>query len=501
MSNAPSTTPGPSTSSPSPYLEGPYAPVLDEHTALDLKVVAGELPKDLEGHFVRNGANPRFAPKGRYHWFDGDGMVHGIELRDGKASYRNRFVRTDGLAAEVDAGAPLWTGILEPADFSNPRGVFKNTGNTDLVFHAGKLLALWWQSGAPYVLSLPDLATCGKERFGGTHKRGIAAHPKVDPVTGEMMFICFSPFPPFLQYGVVDPDGQVRHFVDVEGIPGIRYQHDIAITERFTVLMDLSMYPDPEELAQGRQRIKFFRDRPARFGIIPRRGAGSSVRWFDVDPCYVYHTINAWEEGNEVVLVGCRMTNPVVGDPDAPKDDRVVPAIGLQRLEPYLHEWRFDLETGRATERVLGDTLQEFPRMDNRLLGRRSRYSYAPRVMRAPTVLFDAVVKHDHATGREDVYAYPKGWFGGEIVVCPRTGSTAEDDAYLCTFVTEAATGASELYVWHARDFGEPVARVAIPHRVPIGYHAFWVPGDAPLASVTPAPAAPRTPGASGARS
>jgi carotenoid cleavage dioxygenase len=465
----------------SPYLEGPYAPVAEESVSRDLRV-KGELPADLLGTFVRNGANPKLPPKGRYHWFDGDGMIHALEIRDGKATYRNRFVRTDALVAESEAGGPLWTGILEPPDLGNPKGPFKNTANTDLVFHAGKLLALWWQSGAPYVISLPDLETCGKERFGGAHKAGISAHPKVDPRTGEMMFITFRPFPPYLSYGVIDPNGHASHYVAIESIPGPRYQHDIAITERFTILMDLPMRPDMDALARGKSRVRFHRDEPARFGVIPRRGTDADIRWFDADPCYIYHTINAWEEGDEVVLIGCRMADPLVGDPSNPKDDRTVPTIGFQRLEPYLHEWRMNLVTGKLTERRVGDTLLEFPRMDNRVLGKKSRYSYSPRVMRAPTVLFDAVVKHDHETGRETVYEYPKGWFGGEIVVCPREGSQGEDDAYLVTFVIEAATGKSEAYVWSARELGEPLARVEIPVRVPIGYHAWWVPAG-PAAS------------------
>jgi carotenoid cleavage dioxygenase len=468
----------------SPYLQGPYAPVADESSARELTVI-GALPEDLDGTFLRNGANPKLPPKGRYHWFDGDGMIHALELGGGRASYRNRYVQTDGLRAETEAGAPLWTGILEPIDLANPRGPFKNTANTDLVYHAGKLLALWWQSGVPYVVSLPELETCGKELFGGAHKPGISAHPKVDPRTGEMMFMTFGMRAPFLSYGVIEADGRVGHYVPIESVPGPRYQHDIAITERFTVLMDLPMYADPELLKVGKSRVKFFRDKPARFGLIPRRGTGADMRWFEAEPCYIYHTINAWEEGDEVVLLGCRIADPLVGDPNNPKDKHPVPAIGLQRLEPHLHEWRMNLVTGKLTERRISDKLLEFPRMDNRVLGKKSRYSYVPRLAHAPTLVFDALVKHDHQTGAETTYEYPKGWCGGEAVVCPRTGSQAEDDAYLVTFAVEASSGKTEAYVWSARDFGAPLARVEIPHRVPIGYHAWWVSAEEATKQVT----------------
>lgn len=460
----------------SPYIEGPYAPVAEEITALDLEVV-GELPPDLHGVFVRNGSNPKLPPQGRYHWFDGDGMIHAIELAGGKAHYRNRFVRTRGLSAEIEAGKALWTGILEPVDLKNPRGPFKNTANTDLVFHAGKLLALWWQSGVPYEVRVPDLETCGEELFGKNHKAGISAHPKVDPRTGEMMFMTFGMLPPFLSYGVIDAKGQLAHFVPITSVPGPRYQHDIAITERFTILMDLPMYSDPEMLKVGKNRVRFFRDKPARFGLIPRHGTDADMRWFEAQACYVYHTINAWEEGDEVVMLGCRIADPLVGDPQNPKTTYEVPSIGLQRLEPYLHEWRMNLTTGKLTERRLGDVMVEFPRMDNRRLGVQSRFSYNPKFAHTPTLIFDGLIKHDFERGTDVTHLYPSGWSAGEAVVCPREGSTGEDDAYVLTFATEHKTGKSELWIWSAKDFGgAPIARVQIPARVPIGYHAWWVP-------------------------
>jgi carotenoid cleavage dioxygenase len=466
------------------YLEGPYAPVQEEIVARDLVAPAGfgEIPKDLVGTFYRNGANPKLPPKGRYHWFDGDGMVHAISFADGKATYRNRFVRTKGLLAEIEAGKPLWTGIMEPPDFGNPHGPFKNTANTDLVYHAGKLLALWWQSGVPYNLRPSDLETCGREMFGpknGTpHKPGISAHPKVDPKTGEMMFITFSVFAPYLSYGVIDAKGELAHYTSIDSVLGPRYQHDIAITEHHTILMDLPMYPDPEMLKVGKSRVKFYRDQPSRFGLIPRRGTNSDVRWFEASPSYVYHTINAWEIGDEVVMVGCHIADPLVGDPTNPTRSFAVPSIGLQRLEPYLHEWRFNLKTGKTTERKLSDAMVEFPRMDNRVLGSKSRYSFNPKVAAAETVVFEGLIKHDFETNRDHVQMYPPGWSAGEAVVCPREGSTGEDDAYVVSFAQEHATGKSELWIFSARDFGAPIARVPIPQRVPAGYHAWWVSAD-----------------------
>jgi carotenoid cleavage dioxygenase len=460
-----------------PYLAGNYAPVHAEIEAADLRS-KGAIPRDLEGVFVRTGANPRFPIEGRHHWFDGDGMIHAVHFEGGRASYRNRWVRTKAFVAEEEEGRALWKGVTERPDMANPRGAFKDTSNTDLVFHAGRLLSLWWLGGEAYVVRVPTLETCGTETWGGRVKT-VSAHPKVDAVTGEMMFFDYKPFPPYLTYGVATAAGEISHLTTID-LPGPRLQHDMAITERFSIFLDMSMMWDPALLAQGKTRVGFFRDKPTRFGILPRHAPGSQVRWFDTSPCYMYHTINAWEDGSRIVLVGCKIDSPLAFDPHNPKDGPAVPTIGFLRLEPRLHRWTFDLESGLVKEEQLDDTLAEFPRMDNRVLGRRSRYAYSGRIAPAPTMFFDGVVKYDTEAGRSWVHRYPDGRFGGETVFAPRTGSKAEDDGYLLTFVVDEATGESELYVLDAAQVDkEPVARIAIPQRVPTGYHTWWVPaGD-----------------------
>ncbi len=462
-----------------PYLAGNYAPIPTEIEAFDLPCAAGAVPRDLAGFFVRNGSNPRFPVKGRYHWFDGDGMMHGVHFEDGRASYRNRWVRTEAFLAEEKAGEALWTGVTERPDFTNPRGAFKDTSNTDVVFHAGQLLSLWWLGGAAYALDCPSLETRGKQTWGGAIKT-ISAHPKVDPVTGEMMFFDYKPFPPYLVHGVISAAGALAHTTPIE-LPGPRLQHDMAITERYSILLDMSMMWDPKLLAQGRTKVGFFRDKPARFGVIPRFGKGEEIRWFETSAFYMYHTINAWEEGDTIVVVGCRIDNPLAGDPENPRGGAAVPTIGFLRLDPRLHRWRIDLRSGKVSEETLDDAPAEFPRMDNRLLGRKSRYSYHGRMAPAETMLFDAVVKYDTDSGRSWVHRYPAGRFGGETVFAPRVGSRGEDDGYLITFVASEASGASELWVLPADDVeAAPVARVTIPQRVPTGYHTWWVGAEEP---------------------
>lgn len=468
---------------PHPYLSGRFAPVFDEISSDPLPIV-GELPRDLRGTYVRNSSNPRFAPKGRYHWFDGDGMIHAISIEDGVARYRNRWVRTKAFAAETEAGCALWTGVTERPDFTNPRGPFKDSANTDLVYHAGKLLALWWLGGEPYVVRLPDLATCGTESF-GEKIRTVSAHPKVDARTGEMMIFDYKPYPPYLSYGVIGADGTLSHFTTLD-MPGPRLQHDMAITENYSLLFDMSLMWDPELLKVGKTRVRFFRDKPSRIGVLPRYGKGEQIRWFTCSPFYMYHTINAWEEGDKIVLVGCRIEYPLADDPENPASQGVVPTLGFLRLAPHLHRWTLDLVTGSVREEVLDDEFTEFPRMDNRLLGRHSRYSYNPRIGRVPEMNFNGIVKYDTDRGTSETYDMPAGSYCGETTFAPRAGESLpssdqdknrarEDDGYVLTFA-EIGDERSELQIFDARavDRG-PLARVQLPRRVPTGYHTYWI--------------------------
>lgn len=459
------------------YLDGIFAPVTDERDDLDLEVI-GELPAGLDGMFVQNNPNPRQPPPGAYHWFDGDGMIHGVMLRDGRATYRNRAIDTRGTAAEAAAGRALWGGILDDFDPTTAGPHDKNTANTDLVWHGGRLLALWWLGGEPYEIAVPSLATRGPLDFGGTLDGGVAAHPKVDPVTGELVFFDYDVYrAPHLTYGVASQDGRVTHRTPIE-IPGARLFHDIAITPNHTILLDLPMLWDPIKLAQGKRRVRFDRSLPARYGIIARHGDGSTVRWFEGPPCYIYHTVNAWEETTpaghtRIVMTACRIEDPIPRVPHA--EEPHIPRLYFLRMRPCFYRYTFDLGTGQMTEEQLDDRLTEFPRMNEDHLGRPTRYGYHQRLAAEPRLLFDGVIKYDgdRAAAAHD---WGQGRFGGETAYVPRPGGTAEDDGWLTAFVTDRATGHSELHVLDAPTM-QLAARVKLPRRVPIGFHTHWVPG------------------------
>lgn len=458
-----------------PYLAGVFAPVIDEVDAAGLEVI-GEIPLDLEGVFIRNGPNPRFPPRGRYHWFDGDGMVHAVRFHRGGASYRNRWVRTRGLARDVDAGHALWSGVMESVG-ANPADLpLKDTANTDVVLHDGRVLALWYLCGEPYALDPLNLETTGPEGLAGRYPRRLSAHAKVDPISGELFWFDYGPRPPYLRYGVVAPAGGVVHEVSID-LPGPRLPHDMAITVNHAIVMDLPLVNDVEAAHRGRHKIVFDPSLPARFGVIPRRGTSDQLRWFEASPCYIYHVVNAWEDGADIILDVCRVDRP------APPDEARGPLgkmLSYLRLDAQLYRYRFNLATGATHEEQRGDDNAEFPTINLGRLGRASRYAYTAHISPEPSLLFDGIIRYDTTAGVSAAHWFGPGRWGSEAPFAARLGTSVdgpEDDGYLVSFVHDEAANRSEVVILDASDVAAgPVGRVLLPGRVPIGFHSCWVP-------------------------
>ena len=456
-----------------PYLIGPYEPVSEERTAA-LDVLEGAIPDDLDGVYVRNGPNPQHAPPGRYHWFDGDGMVHALRFADGRATYRNRWIRTDGFVSERDAQRAIYSGILEPFSAS-PEGREKDTANTDVIYHRDRLLALWYRSGSPYALDPVTLETRGKEDFSGTLPGQLSAHAKVDPQSGELVFFDYGIRQPHLRYGVVGADGAVSDYVGIE-LPGPRLPHDMAITENWSILMDLPLYADPAAAASGRHRLVFDRNLPSRFALIPRHGNASDVRWFEADPCYIYHSINAWEENGEVVLDVCRVKQP---KPLPATASPLSKMLSYLRLDAHVHRFRFDLARGQTREEVLDDDNMEFPSIRQDRQGRQTRYSYNMHISPKDTLLFDGLTKYDNSSRTAETYWFGQGRWGSEAPFAPRPHSATEDDGYLISYVCDERDASCEVHIVDAAAVSEgPVCRLGIPFRVPLGFHATWIDGS-----------------------
>lgn len=465
-----------------PYLRGMFAPVEAETVADDLQVI-GEIPADLSGAYFRNGPNQKHPPKSKHHWFDGDGMVHALILRGGKASYRARFIRTNHFTSNEQAGMEQWPGYMGRPDPNAPPGAgsdgwLKDSANTDLIVHNGEVLALWYQAGIPIRLDPQTAETRGEQTFGGALKRQVSAHAKTDPETGELFFFDYSTTPPYMTYHVVSADGRMINEVALD-IPGPRLPHDMALSENYAILHDLPLFWDPDLLQKGLHKVTFYPDIPSRFGVIPRYGSADQVRWFEAEPGYIYHTTNAYEDGDWLVMEGCRVTEPC--PPSVPGQGVHSRMMAFLLLKARFHRWKFNLKTGETKEEWLDDLNAEFPTINMDVHGRRSRYSYHVTIPTdRETMVFDGLVKYDTQGGATQRLRFPDGWYGSESPFAPREGGSGEeDDGYLLSFVANEVDGRSEVHIIDARDIERgALARVILPSRVPAGFHSAWVKGS-----------------------
>ena len=438
---------------PNPYLSGVHTPMREELTLSDLPVT-GTIPSALDGRYLRMGPNPMAPDPDKYHWFSGDGMVHGLRIEGGRALwYRNRWIRSKAVSK-----------ALGEKPVEGPRHVF-DTVNTNVLGFAGRTLGVVEAGSTPVEIG-ETLQTLRYTDFGGTLRGSFTAHPHVDPLTGEVHGICYDVTRwRSIRYVVVAPDGRVRRErkIPVRHGPMI---HDCAFTQRFVIVLDL---PVTFSLRAGISGLRFpYRWRPgheARLGLLPRDGNAEDILWCPVDPCYIFHAINSYDaaDGRVVldVIVHDRMFSRIKAGPDSQR-------CGIER-------WTIDPQT-RTVERVVVDpTPQEFPRPDERRLGQPYRYAYTM-AMTGP-FLGSALFKHDFQLRMRQAHEFGPDRLPCEFVFVPAHALAAEDEGWLVGFVIDAAARTTDLVILDARDFeGPPVASVRIPHIVPPGFHGNWLP-------------------------
>ena len=463
-----------------PYMSGAWAPLHEEVNATDLDVIEGRIPADIDGIYVRNTENPLHDPLGRYHPFEGDGMLHRIDFRGGRATYGNRWVRTRCFQAEQEAGHSLWGSGMDPASVSRrpgfgAHGHLKDATSTDVVVHAGKILSTFYQCGEAYRVDPVTLATEGVAEWAPLD--GVSAHCKVDEATGELLFFNYSVYEPYMHYGVVDRNNRRVHYIPVP-LPGPRLPHDMVFTTNYSILNDCPLFWDPELLKRDIHAVRFYRDLPTRFAILPRYGRPEEIRWFEAEPTYVLHFLNAYEDGDEVVVDGYFQEDPAPPPlAGAPRQfAQAMAYLDQHSTLPKLHRWRFNLRTGRTSEQRLDDRVLEFGMFNAQYAGKPYRYVYSTTSVPG-WFLFNGYVKHDLRTGESWQLSLPEGRYASESPFVPRVNAKDEDDGYLVSFIMDQNTGTGECILVDCKRFMDgPVCRIALPHKPCSGTHSVWAP-------------------------
>ncbi len=439
------------------YLEGNFAPVAGERSSTELQVT-GSIPAELSGVYARIGPNPISVKNpGQYHWFTGDGMVHGIRLAGGRALWsHNRYIGTNDVQAQLGRD-PL----------PGPRrGVF-DTVNTNIIRHQGRNWAL--VEAGPYPVELDgELNSVRHGLFNSDVNSSFTAHPHADPATGELHAICYDgTSTSHIRYLCIDAQGQVAHEVKIPVKHGPMI-HDCAVSKSRVVILDLPVTFSTKALLTGSNfPYAWNAKHPARIGLLPKRGAATDIRWYDIDPCFVFHTCNAFDldDGTLVVdvVVHRRMFDQSRIGPEAEA------RVSFER-------WQLKPNATRVERTVLSTQGQEFPRFDERLAGQKYRYAYTISAENIQDLKPNSLIRYDLNTGEILERSYGSGKITGEAVFIPRTPTSAETDGWLMSFVHDEHGGNTALVLVKADDFlGDPQAVIELPYRVPLGFHGNWL--------------------------
>lgn len=438
------------------WLRGNFAPV-DEFEALEL-AVEGELPTALNGLYLRNGPNPLSGESA--HWFIGDGMVHGLRLDNGKASwYRARYVQTAVLGS---AG--------EETEAVGPPGLTEHEANTSLVAHAGKIFCLE-EIGLPYQISGEDLSTVGAYDFDGQLATAMTAHPKIDPISGEMLFFGYGVIDKSVTYHRVDAAGALVQSETIP-LPAAVMMHDFQVTDTHVVMMDLPILFDIGLAIEGASLpFRWAPENGARLGVMPRSGTAEDVAWFDIDPCYIFHTFNAFNDPGDANVIHLDAIH---------YSDMWVEGATDFTSEGALWRYSIDLANAKVSTTQRDDQMLEFPRIDPRRQGHPHRYGYGMNI----AIDADgqpnggsALVKYDFDNDTSSKYELAEHLRSDEPLFVPASEDAAEDEGWLLAFELDRTTDTSSLIVLDASDPASgPIARVRLPRRVPHGFHGLWVP-------------------------
>lgn len=440
------------------WQQGNFRPVADEVTATEL-AVEGSIPPELNGLYVRNGTNSSSGIS--EHFFGGDGMLHGVRLEGGKALwYRNRYVNT-----------PVYR--KESGGFSAPKPE-DTTSAVSLIYHGGELMSLG-EFGYPYLINPDDLSTKGHFNYGGALTGNMTAHPRIDPDTGELLFFGYNVMKPYLTYMRADASGKLVQVEPIE-MTGPSMVHDFAVTKNYVVFMEMPVrFSWMLALTGSGLPFKWDADVPTRFGVMPRTGGNADVKWFDVPACFIFHIMNSFEQGNEVIV-------------DAARYDQLWVKSSHDFFHPaHLSRFTMNMSTGKASVEQLHERAMEFPQVNRSYWTKDYRYGYSLVVDEqndSPERIEQAeggIRKYDVKSGEVDSYLPGPALTPAEAIFIPaRESGGGEDEGYLASYIYDKNSGTSAFCLFDAtRVSAGPIAKVALPVRVPVGFHGVWVPDSA----------------------
>ena len=440
----------------------------------EIAVVDGEVPRELNGVLYRNGPNQSVLPAAGYralHIFDGDGLVQSFRFDDGKVRHVGRYAQTSGFLREKEIGK-YFGGMNCPPDYTGQDREPVARMNTNAVAHGGRLFALS-EDAPPFELDPVTLESKGFWNFDGKMLGpSTTAHPKIDGRTGQMIIHGYQLGTPALQLYGVQPDGSVSWAQAFEA-PRSSMLHDMAITENFVVIPMSAIEVDMAAAASGGDIFQCGRELTLQFGVCKRK-QGAKMRWFDTGiHGVIFHPGNAYERDGKIF-----MDAPVFQKPTALFADLVTArrghVSGGMVANPFLFE--FDLESGSVKSTQLSDVSAELPRLDERLVGYHNRFGYA--VIAKPghgVELASQIVKYS-TDGLPMVRSrFAKGQYVGEPIFVPRSNDAEEDDGFILHQRYHAGSDRSSIDVLDARGVDqEPVARLWLQTRMPLGFHGNW---------------------------
>lgn len=583
---------------PHPYLHGNFAPIHKVQPLIPCSY-EGTIPEELAGgEYVRNGGNPvTNEDLGRdAHWFDGDGMLSGVAFTRTEKGIQPRFVNqyilTDAYLSTISTPSlklpilPSIATLVNPASsliniilrifrtillvilshLPGSRQAIKkiSVANTGILYHDGRALATC-ESGPPMRVSLPGLETVGwfdgrsaegespdqkidGEGFGGESimsfmKEWTTAHPRVDPITKELILFHSTFFAPFVHYSVLPENQnttpQPRRLIN-KGVPGVaspKMMHDFGVSFNHTVIMDLPLSLDPRNLARNQPVVSYDPEGRSRFGVFPR-WSPDKVRWFDTNPCCIFHTANTWDtvspithQTTNVHMLACRLTSASLvfsaGDIAAPIPKSPIDLAMAEEEQCRLYYYDFDMSD--PTQNIIKHQFSllavpfEFPSMRDDASMSAAKYMYGCSVSDSSfgaalgrAVKIDSLVKVnaevliqrglqnlpkpivgcvDERSVAEilaandphdpiQVFKLPPGYYAQESRFVPRFNSSSEDDGYLLSYIFDESQldyqgnapsdAKSELWIIDAKDMRTVIGKIKLPQRVPYGLHGNW---------------------------